>query len=164
MIHKLRSAILVNIAHNVYKTRNILCIIISRWIDTNAKLCPKCTAKIQKIHGCNKMMCTQCRSHFCWLCDAPISRMDPYAHFRVGNSRCAGKLFEGLQELNEEDFFFWFSRYYILSWYSITVFNSIDFIVVCCHGDSMTVIIFCTNKIIRSISKTLQKMLMPGLT
>ena len=76
----------------------------SEWIASNAKLCPHCNAKIEKIQGCNKMTCTQCRGNFCWLCDAALAPSNPYSHFREGNSQCAGKLFEGLGGL-EYDFF-----------------------------------------------------------
>lgn len=76
-----------------------------KWIESNAKLCPHCNAKIQKMFGCNKMTCTHCRGHFCWLCDASLPWQDPYRHFRSGNSPCAGRLFEGL-EADEDDFYF----------------------------------------------------------
>ena len=76
-----------------------------QWIESNAKRCPTCSAKIQKTQGCNKMTCTHCHGHFCWLCDAVLSRYEPYKHFRIGGmSACAGKLFEGLAGLGEDDF------------------------------------------------------------
>lgn len=79
----------------------------STWMESNAKQCPSCNSKIQKVDGCNKMTCTQCRSHFCWLCDIKLPQHDPYGHFRIvgGNyqSSCAGKLFEGLRGLDEDD-------------------------------------------------------------
>ena len=70
------------------------------WIQSNARHCPSCRSKIEKALGCNKMTCTQCNSSFCWICDAPLPRVDPYMHFRPGQSSCAGKLFEGI--LNDE--------------------------------------------------------------
>ena len=77
-----------------------------QWLKSNAQLCPNCNAKIQKALGCNKMTCTQCHSSFCWLCQAALPRVDPYKHFRPGQSECAGKLFEGLTDLdNEYDYF-----------------------------------------------------------
>ncbi len=33
------------------------------------KKCPKCTALIEKIAGCNAIKCTQCQIAFCWLCN-----------------------------------------------------------------------------------------------
>ena len=42
-----------------------------KWLQAdpcNRKQCPKCTIAIEKIEGCNKMHCTQCRSHICWVC------------------------------------------------------------------------------------------------
>lgn len=80
----------------------------SIWLEGNAKQCPNCDSKIEKTDGCNKMTCTQCRSHFCWLCDAKLPQHDPYGHFRLvgGNyqSSCAGKLFEGLRGFDDD---FW---------------------------------------------------------
>ena len=73
-----------------------------KWIESNAKACPQCSAKIQKTHGCNKMTCMHCSSHFCWLCDTLLSRYNPYSHFRIGNSSCAGKLFEGLEGAEDD--------------------------------------------------------------
>ena len=81
------------------------------WLGTNAKKCPHCNSSIQKTEGCNKMMCTQCRAHFCWLCDSVLPQHNPYSHFRIvgGNyqSPCAGKLFEGLQGFDVDDDLFW---------------------------------------------------------
>lgn len=34
----------------------------------NRKLCPSCTTPIEKIGGCNYMVCTSCKSHVCWVC------------------------------------------------------------------------------------------------
>lgn len=78
-----------------------------QWVEVNAKRCPCCSSKIQKTEGCNKMTCTQCMRHFCWLCDSLLPKHDPYSHFRVGalnrNSVCAGRLFEGLQRGFDDD-------------------------------------------------------------
>lgn len=77
----------------------------AEWLDTNARKCPNCRANIQKALGCNKMTCTSCNSHFCWLCNAPLPSVDPYKHFRKGQSSCAGMLFVGLTDSDEEDWF-----------------------------------------------------------
>ena len=76
------------------------------WLDTNARKCPNCQAKIEKTLGCNKMTCTHCSASFCWLCSAPLPSVDPYKHFRPGQSNCAGKLFEGITDSDDEDFWF----------------------------------------------------------
>lgn len=76
------------------------------WINSNARRCPCCQAKIQKALGCNKMTCTHCNSNFCWLCSAPLASVDPYKHFRLGQSNCAGKLFEGITDTDDDDFWY----------------------------------------------------------
>ena len=73
-----------------------------RWLDSNSRKCPNCQAKIQKALGCNKMTCTHCSSSFCWLCSAFLPRVNPYRHFQEGVSKCAGKLFQGLTDSDEE--------------------------------------------------------------
>ena len=75
----------------------------SAWIKTNTKPCPNCQSVIEKDHGCNKMTCSNCNSHFCWLCNTMLPRHNPYNHFHPGNSPCAGKLFEG--EVPDEEHF-----------------------------------------------------------
>lgn len=39
-----------------------------KWIQENAKKCPKCTINIEKNGGCNHMRCRSCHYEFCWLC------------------------------------------------------------------------------------------------
>ncbi|KAK9835713.1 hypothetical protein WJX74_006510 [Apatococcus lobatus] len=38
------------------------------WLTEHTKGCPGCKARIQRIAGCNHMICTQCHRHFCWVC------------------------------------------------------------------------------------------------
>ena len=77
-----------------------------KWVEKNSKCCPICSAKIQKTDGCNKMTCTQCMRYFCWLCDSPLPRLNPYSHYREGpynKSKCMGKLFEGMTAFDLDD-------------------------------------------------------------
>jgi E3 ubiquitin-protein ligase RNF14 len=71
------------------------------YIQANAKPCPTCNAPVQKTHGCNKMRCLNCKSHFCYLCGNWLPVDMAYKHFNDRRSGCYGKLFEGL--LGEEE-------------------------------------------------------------
>ncbi|XP_072923315.1 E3 ubiquitin-protein ligase RNF14 [Hemitrygon akajei] len=71
------------------------------WLDKNSKLCPCCGTNIQKMNGCNKMTCSGCKHYFCWLCQCPLSRVNPYGHFRDSSSPCFNALFQGI-ELEDE--------------------------------------------------------------
>ncbi|CAE6387036.1 unnamed protein product [Rhizoctonia solani] len=55
-----------------------------RWRAThNVKPCPNCSAPIEKIAGCNHMMCSACRTHMCWVCLAGFAKGDEvYDHMR----------------------------------------------------------------------------------
>ena len=46
------------------------------WFITQSKQCPKCSAPIQKVDGCNHMKCAAkgCRHEFCWICLTPWSK------------------------------------------------------------------------------------------
>lgn len=64
----------------------------NEFILANATKCPTCTAPVQKSEACNHMRCGQCLAHFCYLCGADLSPMDPYTHFSVEGSSCYNKL------------------------------------------------------------------------
>jgi len=40
-----------------------------RWSKENAKNCPNCHIRIQKVSGCNHMTCSSCSFQFCWICN-----------------------------------------------------------------------------------------------
>ena len=52
--------------------------------------CPKCGVKIVKELGCNKMVCTQCRTMMCYVCKANISEPQHggYQHFNRPGATC----------------------------------------------------------------------------
>jgi len=68
------------------------------WLERFSQKCPKCKAGIQKIDGCNKMTCFQCRTNFCWLCNAFLNQLNPYTHFNNPKTKCYNKLFEGIEQ------------------------------------------------------------------
>lgn len=76
-----------------------------KWIQGNSRSCPNCRANIEKTYGCNKMTCSSCHTHFCWLCSAVLSNQNPYRHFQFGLTGCSGKLFEGMtaDEINHAE-------------------------------------------------------------
>ncbi|XP_058791987.1 E3 ubiquitin-protein ligase RNF14-like [Phymastichus coffea] len=75
------------------------------YLKENTKICPTCKITISKVSGCNLIKCSQCQTHFCWLCNSKIIFDNPYDHFMfIENGQCNGKLFEGLMdEINEVD-------------------------------------------------------------
>ncbi|XP_077984115.1 E3 ubiquitin-protein ligase RNF14-like [Glandiceps talaboti] len=73
------------------------------WLESHSKTCPNCGTHIQKIDGCNKMTCTKCRAYFCWLCSSLVSRNNPYSHFNVPGSQCFNQLFQGMENIEDDD-------------------------------------------------------------
>ena len=49
------------------KLRNTTCSIDEGWMTSHTKPCPGCGSRIQRISGCNHMICSQCHMHFCWV-------------------------------------------------------------------------------------------------
>lgn len=43
------------------------------FIKQISKKCPSCKAPTQKGVGCNHMTCSQCRTHWCWVCGSKVS-------------------------------------------------------------------------------------------
>ena len=72
-------------------------------IQRTSKQCPSCRSWMQKLDGCNKMICSKCHCYFCWLCMKVLSKNDPYSHFNSSNSECYEKLFEGVVNNAEND-------------------------------------------------------------
>jgi E3 ubiquitin-protein ligase RNF14 len=70
----------------------------SEYIAQNTTPCASCSCPVQKSYGCNHMQCSQCQTHFCYLCSAWLDPRDPYDHFRKDKNRpatnCTGRLFE----------------------------------------------------------------------
>ena len=63
--------------------------------------CPSCNTVIQKSDGCNKMRCTQCATFFCYLCGDILLKNDPYLHFNFPGAPCYGRLFEGMEGVDD---------------------------------------------------------------
>ncbi|XP_070165554.1 E3 ubiquitin-protein ligase RNF14-like isoform X3 [Polyergus mexicanus] len=76
----------------------------TEYLQDNTKSCPKCHSLISKIEGCNKMTCKHCQSRFCWLCGQQITLMNGYGHFTSANSPCFGRLFEGVEDYDYDNF------------------------------------------------------------
>jgi E3 ubiquitin-protein ligase RNF14 len=73
------------------------------YIKETSKQCPNCKSWMQKLDGCNKMVCSKCTCYFCWLCSKILSRNDPYSHFNQTQSSCFEKLFEGAWSNNGDE-------------------------------------------------------------
>ncbi|CDW89108.1 e3 ubiquitin-protein ligase rnf14 [Stylonychia lemnae] len=48
------------------------------YIKQCTKQCPNCKFTIQKVDGCNKMICSRCGIFFCWMC---VKQISGYSHF-----------------------------------------------------------------------------------
>ena len=44
---------------------------------------------------------SRCNTYFCYLCESPLSKVNPYGHYSNPQSKCYNQLFEGA---NQEDF------------------------------------------------------------
>ena len=57
---------------------------LNLWMMQNigrAKYCPSCSTPIEKIDGCNYLVCAGCNSHICWACSAYFdSDTECYGH------------------------------------------------------------------------------------
>uniref|UniRef100_G3MKP3 RBR-type E3 ubiquitin transferase n=1 Tax=Amblyomma maculatum TaxID=34609 RepID=G3MKP3_AMBMU len=74
------------------------------WMQENSKKCPHCAISIEKQDGCNKMTCWRCGTYFCWICLVALKASgNPYQHFSDPRSSCFNKLFEGAEELVDDD-------------------------------------------------------------
>lgn len=63
--------------------------------------CPQCATVIEKSDGCNKMTCSQCMCHFCFICGEITGQS--YDHFSVPGGVCYGRLFVGMQGTEDLD-------------------------------------------------------------
>ncbi|GFR94930.1 E3 ubiquitin-protein ligase RNF14 [Elysia marginata] len=54
-----------------------------------------------KLEGCNLMRCVKCGQNFCYLCESPVSRTEPYKHYGVPGQMCYSLLFHGVPDLED---------------------------------------------------------------
>ncbi|KAB8416356.1 hypothetical protein FH972_024875 [Carpinus fangiana] len=64
------------------------------WIRKYTSPCPTCDTPCQKRFGCNHMRCSQCDSHFCYLCSAWLKPGNPYQHFNEKGRACFMRLWD----------------------------------------------------------------------
>ncbi|KAH7360089.1 RWD domain-containing protein [Rhexocercosporidium sp. MPI-PUGE-AT-0058] len=64
------------------------------YMNLHSTPCPTCSARAQKTHGCNHMICFKCHSHFCYLCSAWLPPANPYNHYNNKSSSCYYRLWE----------------------------------------------------------------------
>lgn len=84
-----------------------------RFIENYTAACPSCSARCEKSHGCNHMICFKCKTHFCFLCSSWLFAGNPYGHYNTRDSKCYMRLWEGEEgvgvppERDEWDFNEW---------------------------------------------------------
>ncbi|CAN0514518.1 unnamed protein product, partial [Ectocarpus sp. 8 AP-2014] len=52
-------------------------------IGRMTKPCPGCQTPVEKLGGCNQMVCMHCNCSFCWICMEPVDRGTFPVHFQV---------------------------------------------------------------------------------
>lgn len=50
-----------------------------RHLAKTTKRCPRCEMAIEKSEGCSKVLCGNCKAHFCWRCGKEITGYDHFA-------------------------------------------------------------------------------------
>ncbi|CAM9767455.1 unnamed protein product, partial [Laminaria digitata] len=56
-------------------------------IGRMTKRCPGCQTPVEKLGGCNQMVCLHCNSSFCWICGEEVDRGTFPLHFQWWNVR-----------------------------------------------------------------------------
>ncbi|KAH9462200.1 hypothetical protein H4Q26_016894 [Puccinia striiformis f. sp. tritici PST-130] len=62
------------------------------WKLSHTTTCVTCFIPVEKIEGCNHMICTKCQTHFCFRCGLKLSPVQPYLHFSDPESGCFNQL------------------------------------------------------------------------
>jgi hypothetical protein len=59
--------------------------LFKQWVSNHdVQPCPGCKALIERIEGCNHVICTQCHTHICWECGQTFSDgSSVYGHMRT---------------------------------------------------------------------------------
>jgi hypothetical protein len=70
------------------RVQNCEAVLAKQYLERYTKPCPKCTAPIERLSGCNHMICANCQTRFCWICGVE-------GGYGCGTSRCAN----GVNEL-----------------------------------------------------------------
>lgn len=52
-------------------------------IGRMTKPCPGCQTPVEKLGGCNQMVCMHCNCSFCWICMEHVDRGTFPVHFQV---------------------------------------------------------------------------------
>ncbi|KAI8461786.1 hypothetical protein BY996DRAFT_4572977 [Phakopsora pachyrhizi] len=69
------------------------------WKAANSTECVSCFISIEKISGCNHMVCPKCKTHFCYRCSKKIKNLGK--HYgdpdNLESKECFGQLFENVK-------------------------------------------------------------------
>lgn len=58
------------------------------WLNKHSKKCPKCKSYIEKISGCDHMICQKCKHQFCWQCFSDYKKIQIYG-LRLHKKTCS---------------------------------------------------------------------------
>ena len=86
------------------------------WISFHTKQCPKCHMRIEKLGGCNHMICSNCKFEFCWMCDHEWKTHD---NTKYQCNKYIKETVCGAENVDDEDRLVYYCKHYFSYYNSI---------------------------------------------